>query len=686
MASAVAILAAAAASAAGAASLGTITVLGLTLSTSALLSAGISIAGGLLQLAFQDSGSQGIPPQARSVVSNESSRARFIVLGGPVKTGGALLYFGVSDVPETENNYFRVQVYNCGPTNRIVTHLLDGEEAVLDAAGWVQEPERWQDRVRIITTDGDPDAVAIPEMVAAFPDWTAEHRARGLSTAMIQQKPVEPQDFTEVYPRQKLEYTPVIEGRNDIYDPRTGASGYSDNAALCALWFVLAPVSDGGLGLSLSDIKLSDWIAAADVCDEDVPLKAGGTEKRYRCAGMFSLDASPIKTIGDLVANFDGDLYLSPNGTIGVKVLTATSFVDSDLIFTADHIMEISLKRGAVLIDRKDEGVAVYTDPARSFGLTTTPVRVLRPGGERMKIDLDWCPSGTQAQRLLKRALEKSNPPASASVTTLPVGILATGGDFVGFDLPPLSMPSAIWAAQTHRISEDGLAVEMAVEGVTLPSWVPQTDEMDHPLPAPLSTTATSYAAPTGITVTTEQVAINGTTPGVRLAVRWTPGAPELRAEIAVSTAGEDGERRSSLVPASAGVLRTGVLQEGVQHTIVVTFISPAGKRFAAAPITATPLADSVAPPAPTLISAPASVGAGAAFTVSVRMPAVANLARVRLFVDGVQSDEAFSTGGTHILDAIAPAGSGTMSVTAKVLNVSSVESAASAAASISYS
>jgi hypothetical protein len=85
-------------------------------------------------------------------------------------------------------------------------------------------------------------------------------------------------------------------GKNDIYDPRTGTRGYSENPALC-----IADVmcnTDYGLQCDFNtEIDIPQLIAAANICDEQVPLAAGGSEARYSCNGAFTTDQAP----GDII-------------------------------------------------------------------------------------------------------------------------------------------------------------------------------------------------------------------------------------------------------------------------------------------------------------------------------------------------------------------------------------------------
>jgi len=64
-----------------------------------------------------------------------------------------------------------------------------------------------------------------------------------------------------------------IVGKNDIYDPRTGLTGYTENWALCVADFLCHNPDSYGLGCNYSsEIDQDQLIAAANICDEAVAL------------------------------------------------------------------------------------------------------------------------------------------------------------------------------------------------------------------------------------------------------------------------------------------------------------------------------------------------------------------------------------------------------------------------------
>jgi len=85
-----------------------------------------------------------------------------------------------------------------------------------------------------------------------------------------------------------------MEGKDDILDPRIGARGYTENAALCVADYMAHPIYGIGAGIGAPDgIETDSLIEAANICDEQIVLAGGGTEPRYSCNGVVSLSETP---------------------------------------------------------------------------------------------------------------------------------------------------------------------------------------------------------------------------------------------------------------------------------------------------------------------------------------------------------------------------------------------------------
>ena len=93
---------------------------------------------------------------------------------------------------------------------------------------------------RIDFFDGGAAQVAHPGLVDKFAEVTTEWDFAGLAGAVLWARRVGAERFSEVYPRgREWSYSAVLRGWNQIYDPRDGSTGYTNNAALViAHWAV----------------------------------------------------------------------------------------------------------------------------------------------------------------------------------------------------------------------------------------------------------------------------------------------------------------------------------------------------------------------------------------------------------------------------------------------------------------
>src|SRR5207244_11446817 len=83
--------------------------------------------------------------------------------------------------------------------------------------------------------------------------------------------------------------------------------GYTENPALIIAEYLAHPVF-GFKATYGTEIPLNKLIAAADICDELVPLASGGTEPRYLCNGGFPLTVKRGEVLQNLLTSCGGRL------------------------------------------------------------------------------------------------------------------------------------------------------------------------------------------------------------------------------------------------------------------------------------------------------------------------------------------------------------------------------------------
>ena len=147
--------------------------------------------------------------------------------------------------------------------------------------------------------------------------WTSGHRLRGLAYihALLR--------YNETaYASGLPNISAIVKGRK-VYDPRTEETEWSNNAALCILDYVMASF---GLGATEDEIDFESFIAAANICDEEVETITG-TEPRYTCDGVVDLASNPRSVLEDMLTSCAGFItYTGGKWRLKVGAYTAPIF------------------------------------------------------------------------------------------------------------------------------------------------------------------------------------------------------------------------------------------------------------------------------------------------------------------------------------------------------------------------
>jgi hypothetical protein len=166
-----------------------------------------------------------------------------------------------------------------------------------DAWTWGQISSDYQGKFKLKVYTGSEDQAADSRYVAAATEWTSTARGRGVSYIYFEA------DFDpDIYPVGPEEIRVLVRGKK-VYDPRDSATRYSANPALHARDYALTPEARGGIGWTSSDIDEAAIIALANLCDEAVTLRAGGTEARCAFNGVLDTARAPEvnQSLGDRV-------------------------------------------------------------------------------------------------------------------------------------------------------------------------------------------------------------------------------------------------------------------------------------------------------------------------------------------------------------------------------------------------
>ncbi len=162
-----------------------------------------------------------------------------------------------------------------------------------------------------------------------------------------------------------------------------------------------------GMESPTSALPLDSVFAEANICDESVPLNAGGSEPRYRLSLVAPVSMSNREVLRAIVTAMAGkEVYTSgqAKGLAGAARTSVMSITDDDLMAEADF--ESTEKR-----TRRELVNAVFgtwRDPAQLYELVAATPRLssadeTEDGGRYAQhYDLQGVTSGTQAQRILE--------------------------------------------------------------------------------------------------------------------------------------------------------------------------------------------------------------------------------------------------------------------------------------------
>lgn len=287
-------------------------------------------------------------------------------------------------------------------------------------------------------------------LVRDVPIWTPQHRLRGITYL-----------YALLYWDSKIwsglpNLSAVVKGRL-VVDPRTGQTGWSDNPALCIRDYLLASF---GMNCAAEEIDEESFIAAANLCDELVPMAGGGEQKRYTCNGVLALDEKPIDIMERLLSSCAGALVYSQ----GRYRLYPAAYRAPQLTLDASYL------RGAVKVrpqpPRKERANTVqgtFIDPARGwiaaeFTPVTSAAYRAADGGERIGRDLElgFTSNASTAQRLARLQLERSRRALTIELPCTMAAIDVAVMEPVRVTVPELGWSEKVFVPIEWTLSPDG--------------------------------------------------------------------------------------------------------------------------------------------------------------------------------------------------------------------------------------
>lgn len=395
----------------------------------------------------------------------------------------------------------------------IESFYLNDLRVFTDANGFVTASEynRGNSLVRIKAKLGTDNQTAESTLVSEVAEWTNDHRLRGIAYLYVRL------EFNDKVFQQGIpNISAVIRGKK-VLDYRTSTTAYSYNPAMILADYLTS--DRHGLGCDVSEIDTASFIAAANVCDENVLLAEApsaisqGTynisgswyEDRYQCHGVIDTEKTPAENIEQLLTSMGGTLaYVGGKWTV-----KAAAYYSPAMTLTIDDLrgpigMQTKVPRNEVFNAVK--GIFINPDASwqpTDYAAITSATFEAEDGNRQIFVDLNlpFTISHSMAQRLAKIGLYRSRqeitlsmpcklkafdlkPGDTVNVTIDRYGFsskvfevvdwkLAISNDEVGVDLQLRELASSVfsWNAEESAFSEDN---------TTLPNSYDQPDALTN--------------------------------------------------------------------------------------------------------------------------------------------------------------------------------------------------------------
>lgn len=504
---------------------------------------------------------------------------------------GRFKTFGAQQCYVTASSGHAVDVwaFHDGRIDAVEAYYLNDDRVTINAQGFVQKGEDGRygdgDTIQIGANLGLPIETAHAPVIARVPQiWTAAHRGDGIVSGFMVSKPVKTQNYQSVYATGGPNATPlalvmrascVFDWRDpsqQVGDPRTWK--WSENPVLALAHYKLvrearpferAP-QDAGYWDEVAAVyaerwgrlftpTLASWTAAANDCDAPMPLKAGGTEPRYRTCLSHKLagDGSQHKAVvNGLLACFDG--WMAPRED-GALVVYSGRYYTPTVTLGTDAVVSYTVDSGVEDEDAVNEITVTYVSDQHDFNTVDTDPwtdedDIARRGAVRSESLENQVPSHAQARRLAKRKMAQDTAHRSGTCTTNSYGAAVVGQRFIrlrliegeGTPFEFVAHVGTVEVTQLKRNLETGAVVfSWRAVDPSIDAWNPETEE-GEPAPVGNRIAREPLEAPTIISAAAQFSAVGQNPDGEDETGETIEGGQSTGARVFIVTAGPDRE------------------------------------------------------------------------------------------------------------------------------------------------
>lgn len=539
---------------------------------------------------------------------------------------------------ETKQGSFHKLLSICqGPLVQLLSVKIDDNTVTRNGSGIVTSSP-YNSKARVELRYGTGSETYYTNLASAFSEWTSSHKGLGVVSLYATQFPVGQSSYYDTFPN-GINTLYRVEGKfTKVTNISTGATEWSDNAAGVIKHFM---ESENGMRIpsEVLDTTLASaaWLKAWNRCDDDIDLKAGGTEKRYRLWGAYKLSETPGSVLDAMLKNCDARPILTRDGGMSIAIgeyNEPTVLLDNTVITGFSK-----LRRGNNVADVANKLTGKWLSKDQDYQLTDIDAwidatSVAARGEIPEDYPLVWTPSHSQARRLLKIQYYRLNPLWSITVTCRLKAMEAFQEQFVAVDYT-VGNTRIQGAFETDNfefnIGDNGIlkSVTLTLRSMSAVAytWDEDQEEGDAPV-VDEAVVDNTIPAVSGFDVTVDNRVVGGVTVPYPVLDFDDPGdalVTELRGKKTADT-----NWTSITVPDGATSVDGFIMDDGVEYEFQARNITLTGRQGAwSTSITVTATADETPPGDPTSVSAVDSVGSA---DLGWTTPNSANFSRVHIY------------------------------------------------------
>lgn len=306
---------------------------------------------------------------------------------------------------------------------------------------------------------GTPDQVASPLIASRLPSiWNADFRLRGVAYLEVQFE-YDQTTFPDGVPNVSC----VVRGKK-VFDPRTGLTQYSANSALCLRDYLTDSL---GFGATSAEIDDTSFIAAANVCDENVTLASGATQKRYECNTVLETSdtiGSNIEVILSSMAGYVNDRQGKFRTLAGAYSAPTITVNESYLAGDIDIQTQVPRRERFNTLKGK------FADSRNNYQPTTyAPVfsnQMILDDGEEIIGNIDYPATITSqaCQRLARIELLKTQQPLKAVLPCNMKALEIAPLSRINVTIGALGWVNKVFLVTDWTFNENGNGIDLAIQ------------------------------------------------------------------------------------------------------------------------------------------------------------------------------------------------------------------------------